>query len=167
MDEWTVTTLKEHIEKILDERETALRRAIDKADERLSETLRGFPQEYGRKDEVQQVREMLDKVRTDHVRRDEFDVLKDNQSQGRGAKLAIGAVSGVVIALVSVTLAVMYARQLTPHEVSSQIITEAPWVTDKPGIDERIRLLEQQIIVLKSNLSAHEVEDRLRDAKKG
>ena len=72
-----------------------------------------------------------------------------------------------MLALISVTLAVMYARQLTSHEVSAQIATEAPWVADKPAIEERIRLLEQQIIVLRSNLSAHAVEDRLRDAKKG
>lgn len=176
MSEWTISTLKEHIEKILEEREVALQAAllqsqiaIEKADARLSDILTEFPQEYGRKDDFEQLRDLISGIRTDHVQRREFDQLKDNQSANRGARIALGAVSGIVVALIAVALGAMYANQISHEEVSAQILSEAPlasvWVKERPVVEARIKLLEQQILSLKLQFAAHEAADRIRFSK--
>ena len=170
---WNITTLKEHFEKILEDRDKALQaaltdsqRAIDKAETRLNEILEGFPQEYGRKSEIEAIETAINLVRVDHVRRQEFADLKDVQAQGRGARLAISAGMGIVIALIAVALGAMYSNQLTNSDVSDQIARESPWATDKPAVEEDIHLLEQQVILLKTQLAAHEAADRIRAVSK-
>lgn len=171
--EWTLITLKEHFETLLRERERAIKAAskasqieINKADARLDEILQAFPQEYVRKDELDKVRSVVDTIRTDHVQRREFDGLKDEQSQGRGARIALVAASGIMLALITVALGSMYANQLTHKDVSEQISIESPWLADRPTLEEDIHLLQQQVVLLKTQLAAHEAEDRVRAAVK-
>lgn len=169
MTEWTIDTLKEHFETILAERDTALKAAlaasetaIAKAETRLNEILEGFPQEYGRKTELELIETEINTIRSDHVQRSEFSELKDAQSQGRGARLAASAALGIIIALITVALGAMYANQLTNHEVSQQIDREAPWLQDKPLIEQRLNKLETKVILLQTSLTTHEATDALR-----
>lgn len=173
MTEWTITTLKEHLEKIIADRDTALQaafsssqEAINKAESRLQEILEGFPQEYVRTEEFDSLIKEINAIKVDHVQRREFDALKDEHSQGRGARVALIAATGVIITLITVALGAMYANQLTHKDVSEQIKIESPWAQDKPGVEEDIHRLEQQIILLKTQFAAHEATDRIRASKK-
>lgn len=171
--DWTLITLKEHFETILDERDKALQSAYDasqealsKANERLDGILQGFPQEYARKEEYEALRQAINSIRVDHVQRREFDVLKDEQTQGRGWRAALIASAGIVVTLIAVALGAMYANQLTHKSVSDQIKIEAPWLADRPLIEEEIHQLEQQVILLKTQLAAHEATDKIRASLK-
>ena len=81
-------------------------------------------------------------------------------------RLAVSGGLGIVIALIAVALGAMYANQLDNKDVSAQITRESPWALDKPGVEEDIHQLQQQIILLKTQLAAHEAADRIRAAKK-
>lgn len=171
--DWTLVTLKEHFETLLEERDKALKaaslasqEAINKASNHLDEILQGFPQEYGRKDDFETLRKEINNIKVDHVQRREFDTLKDEQTQGRGARLAIFATAGIVVTLIAVALGAMYANQLTHKSVSDQIQIEAPWLADKPALEEEIQQLQQQVILLKTQLAAHEATDKIRAALK-
>lgn len=171
--EWNVTVLKEYFDAILKERDDSLKasfiasqNAIDKAETRLNEILEGFPQDYGRKSDIENLEKEINAVKADHVQRREFDTLKDVQSQGRGARLALSATAGVIIALISITLGVMYSNQLTHQEVSNQISREAPWLADRPQIDNELSQQEKEIDALRAELVAHEAADKIREAAK-
>lgn len=172
MSQWTVDTLKEHVDAILDERKTALDAALSaakeadrKADERLDRILQGFPQEYSRKEDLETLEREIRAIRLDHVQRHEFDTLKDTQTQSRGARLALSATAGIILTLIAVTLSVMYAHQLSHRDISQQIAIESPWANDRPGIEKEISDLEHQVLALKTQLALHEAEDRIIIAK--
>lgn len=169
--EWTLITLKEHIELIIDERDKVLKAAFsssqiafEKADSRLDEILQGFPQSYARKDDFESLRAEIGNIKADHVQRREFDGLKEERAQGRGVRITLAALSGIMLALIAVALGAMYANQLTNNDVSNQIDREAPWLADKPAINAEIISLQRQVTSLKFQLSAHEASDRLRAA---
>lgn len=165
--EWTILTLKEHLERLIHERDLALESAqvaINKADSRLDSILEHFPQEFGHKSDYESLLEQVNIIRADHVQRREFEGLKNEQLQSRGTKIALSATSGIVLALIGVSLGTMYANQLSHRDVSQQISVESPWLADKPGIEESIHLLEQQVVLLKTQLASHEATDRIRAA---
>ena len=173
---WTIPTLKEHFERIIADRDIALRaalaasqEAIDKAELRLNEILEGFPQEYGRKSELENLEAAINVIKADHIQRRELAELKDQHaedvselreahSEGRGVRLTVSAGMGIVIALIAVALGAMYANQLTPADVSGQIARETP----KPEVNARLQRLETQQILLRTQLATHEATDKLR-----
>ena len=179
--QWTVETLKEHFEDILSDRDTAIKAsfdasltAINKAEARLNEILLGFPQEHSRKIEFEELEKQMNVIKVDHVQRREFGELKDEQSSGRGARTAITAGMGIVVALIAVALGTMYANQLTNEDVSVQIEREAPWLQDKIEIENELKIIEKQILVLSTTqaqnkasinakLAQHEALDKIRE----
>jgi hypothetical protein len=174
--EWTISTLKAHFDEIIADRDAAVQAALsasqtamDKAEARLNEILDGFPQEYSRKSEIEALETAINAVKADHVQRREFGELKDAQSQGRGARTAFSAALGIIVALIAVALGAMYANQITTKDVSVQIDREAPWLSDRPVVDARLSKLEQQVVLLQTQVKTHEATDRLRAAlsKKG
>ena len=141
MTEWTIDTLKEHFESVLDERDKALRLALFN---------------------VEELERKIEAIKADHVQRSELSVLKEAQAQGRGARLVVSAALGIIIALITVALGAMYANQLTNHDVSNQIDREAPWLRDKPLVEQRLNKLETKVILLQTQLATHEATDALR-----
>jgi hypothetical protein len=168
---WTVETLKEHFEDILADKDAAVKASFDasitamnKVEARLNEILDGFPQEYCRRSDFEELEKQINAIKADHVRREEFSDLKDSQAAGRGARTAVTAVMGIVVALIAVALGSMYANQLTNTDVSSQIERESPWAQDRPEIENELKALEKQILVLQTKQVQHEATDRLRAA---
>lgn len=142
MTEWTIDTLKEHFETLLDERDKSLALAIANVDVLESK---------------------LENIKTDHVQRKEFAELKDAKSQGQGARTTAILALGIIVTLISVALGAMYSNQLTSDDVSNQIHREAPWLADKPVVDSRLNKLETKIVLLQTELKTHEVTDTLRN----
>jgi hypothetical protein len=56
----------------------------------------------------------------------------------------------------------MYSNQNTHEDISNQISRESPWAEDKPQIEEEIHQLQQEIALLKTQLTTHEVTDKIR-----
>lgn len=165
MTEWTIDTLKAHFDDLLSERINTIR-ATDKsfaeAIEKIEVRLNDLSQNYAQKNEYNTLRDELNAVKADHVQRREFNEIKDQQSQGRGARLAAAAAMGIIITLTTVTLGVMYTKQLTHSDISNQIARESPWAADKPQIEDEIHQLERQIVLLQTELATHKATDKLR-----
>lgn len=158
--DWTVDTLKEYFDRLIKEKDEDIR----KAEERITQILGELPQAYGSKTDLDKLEDKINTIKADHVQRTELAALKDSQAQGRGIRTAVSIGMGIVVALISVALAAMYANQLTHHDVSSQIERESPWAKDRPGIENELKTLEKQVLVLNTELERHKAEDRLRAA---
>lgn len=169
MTEWTIETLKAHFDDLLNERINTIR-ATDKsfadAIEKIETRLNDASQRYSSKTAYDNLRKEIESIKVDHVQRREFNEIKDQYSQGRGARLAAAGAMGIIITLITVALGLMYSNQLTHSDISNQISREAPWAEDKTQIEEEIHQLQQQIVLLKTQLATHEVTDRLRFSQK-
>lgn len=164
-EEWTINTLKAHFDDLLTERINTIRaidRSFSEAIEKLEERVNKLAQDYAKSDEVNILRNEISRIKSDHVQRREFNEIKDEHAQGRGIRLALVAASGIAIALITVALGAMYANQLTHADISRQIQIEAPWTADRPGIETEIHTLQQQVVLLKTQLAAHEATDKIR-----
>lgn len=169
MTEWTIETLKAHFDDLLNERINTIR-ATDKsfadAIEKIETRLNDASQRYSSKTAHDNLRKEIESIKVDHVQRREFNEIKDQYSQGRGARLAAAGAMGIIITLITVALGLMYSNQLTHSDISNQISRESPWAEDKTQIEEEIHQLQQQIVLLKTQLATHEVTDRLRFSQK-
>lgn len=168
MTEWTIDTLKAHFDDLLTERINTIRatdKSFTEAIEKIETRLNEIPQSYAQKSEYNTLRDELQAVKADHVQRREFNEIKDQQSQGRGIRIAAAGAMGIIITLITVTLGVMYANQIKHSDISNQIARESPWAEDKPQIEEEINHLQQQVIILKTDLAKHEITDKLRYAQ--
>ena len=132
-EEWTVSTLKEHLDLILSERDRSIREILKSS-----------------ADAISRIEENINTIRADHVTRTEFNELKNSQQQSRGARNAYLGVLGIVVTLIAVALGSMYDRQLTLKDVREQIEHDTPWAKDKQGIEDRLRAVEQNVLVLQS-----------------
>jgi hypothetical protein len=141
---WTPDLLKEHYdEKFCD----------------LNHRFDGFPQEYSTVIEADVVRKQLDVIRSDHVQRRELDEVKEALSEARGSRItAIIAVS-IVMTLIGITLAFAYKNTPTSGDISRQIQIEAPWVSDKAGIEARMDKIttEDQL----ANITIQRLRDKI------
>lgn len=157
MAEWTIDTLKDHFDDLLNERINTIRAAdkvFSEAIDKLGERLNTIPQNYAQKSEYETLRTQIENIKSNHVQRREFDEIKDQYSQGRGARLAAAGAIGIIITLITVALGLMYENQITHSDVSNQISREAPRLED-------IHQLEQELILLRIKLATHEATDKL------
>ena len=117
--------------------------------------LSGFPESYATKLETDILRSALDVIRSDHVARRELEELKSaaahtaerlqvrlDEANGRRQAGVIGV--SVLATVFAVLFGIILNNQITHAEISNQIKTEAPWVTDQPAVDARITELEKQ-----------------------
>lgn len=142
---WTIEALRQHFKERLDRRDHDLEHRFD-----------GFPQEYASKSELDLLRSMLDGIRVDHVRRVEFDEVKQTQREASdsvrkrldeavGRRSAIATLSGVVAVVIAAMLTVAITRTGPSHaDIGAQIQQEAPWITDRPRVESRLAQLEQE-----------------------
>jgi anti-sigma-K factor RskA len=165
MTEWTIDTLKAHFDDLLTERINTIRQteksfaeAIDKIEAQINDA----SQKYASKTSHDNLRKEIEAIKIDHVQRREFNEIKDQQNQGRGARLAAAGALGIIITLITVALGLMYSNQITHEDISNQISRESPWAEDKPQIEEEIHQLQQEIALLKTQLTTHEVTDKIR-----
>jgi hypothetical protein len=160
MAAWTPELLHEHFKDRLDRAEAELRHRMD-----------GFPQEYATRAEMHALRTVMEEMRVDHVQRREVEELKgrlDAETDGIHSKLdeatgrrTAGVVAiTVVMSLVGITLGVMARSGLTHADVSQQIQTEAPWVTDRPDVERRLRALETENEHLRLQIAAMQQLDK-------
>ena len=134
MPEWTPDLLKEHFTERLNRAEEELRHRMD-----------GFPQEFATRSEVTALRTILEEMRVDHVQRREIAEVKarlDSETDGIHQKLdentgrrnATLVAITVVISLLAAMLGIIAKSGVSHSEISHQIQTEAPWVSDRPLI---------------------------------
>lgn len=124
-------SLREYVEKILDEREKrfdnklhAQNEAIFKVEKEFSTMLEGFPQEYAQVSAVDSLRTILDAIRADHVQRREIEELKVTQNQAAGRR--------------SIT------SVLATFAVSVGLVTAGFLFTDRTNLSNKIQELEVQ-----------------------
>jgi len=137
---------------------------IDRALTLLDAALLGFPEKYAtkteiedtrfalekvRSDEIGDVKDQLDSIRTDHVTRKEHDILVNTLSEYQGAQGSTRLWFGVVVAILGVTLGIVWKQQITHTDVAEQIKVESPWLNDKSDIDREISSLQSQNAALK------------------
>jgi hypothetical protein len=73
---------------------------------------------------------------------DRFDALERAVSVSAGRRTAIAGGAGVLVAVVAL-LFTQLSRSIPTHaQIQGQIVTEAPWLQDKPAIEARITRLE-------------------------
>ena len=160
MAKWTADLLKEHYDQRLNHLTEELIRELD-----------GFPQSYASRNDLETLRTLLESVRQDHVTRREIEEMKKAASDGEKtvrAKLdeATGRrVAGVLaVSVLATVFAVMFGvllnNQITHAEITDQIKTEAPWVTDKAVVEERIDALEKQNETLRLRIVQEETLSR-------
>lgn len=165
MNEWTIQTLKDHFDELLNERINTIRasdKSFTEAIEKIEIRLNEIPQSYAQKSEYSTLRDEITLIKSDHVQRRELNEVKDQQAQGRGMRLAGAGAVGIIITLITVTLGVMYSNQIKHSDISSQIARESPWAEDKTQVEEEIHQLQQEVILLKTQLTTHEATDKLR-----
>ncbi len=131
MDEWTITTLKEHLDIVLRERDKGLR-----------DSLRTLT------DSMDRIEERINLLRSDHVTREEVTDIKYAMGQSKGARTAFIAFLSIALTLIAITLGAMYDKQLTHKDVSDQISRESPWAADRPILESRLTEIEKQIALL-------------------
>lgn len=168
MTEWTIETLKAHFDDLLAERINTIRqtdKAFTEAIEKIETRLNEIPQNYAQNAEYNTLRSEIETIKADHVQRREFNEIKDQYSQGRGARLAAAAAMGVIITLITVALGLMYSNQITHADISNQIARESPWAEDKTQIEDEIHQLQQEVVLLKTQLATHEATDKFRYAQ--
>jgi hypothetical protein len=142
---WNVTTIKEHFDDRL---------------RMLHEELVGFPETYARQVSVEAIRQALESVREDHVGRREFDEIRSAQQAGNGRRTAMVGALGVVLTLGAIMFGQLQRSQITHADVTAQIRTEAPWASDRPGVENELRRLaqltvtqSQQIVVMRQQIA--------------
>lgn len=135
-------------------------RHFDARLEDLNRRLDGFPQEYAQAEVVAAIRGQLEQIQGDHVRRDDFDRLRDDVSRGAGHRTAVIGGAGAMLAALGIMFAVVLHGGLTRSEVSAQIRAESPWTSDRPGVEAKIAALEQRDTRLELRLAAAESEIR-------
>ena len=141
---WTPDLLKEHIEDRLN---------------LISHDLEGFPEKYATQDDVRIVRGLVEDIRQDHVHRREIDEVKEQLHEGAGRRVATVIAISVVATLLGVMFAAVWQQQPTHAEIRAQIQTEAPWVSERPGVEARIDKLEQEVTVLQTQVATLKVEN--------
>ena len=82
-DRWTAPLLKEHVDEILAHDHRSLVARLAATDARLDRILEGFPQSYAVKADVEKIREAIEAIRVDHVRRRELDDVKEAAIKAR------------------------------------------------------------------------------------
>ena len=127
---WTPDLLKQHYDERLGHLQDEFIRELD-----------GFPQEYAKRSEVDVLRSTLDSIRTDHVQRREYDDLKNAISESRGGRIAIAAAVSIIITVLVVTFGLLERSVPTNDEIVNIVKTTAPWLDDKPAIEQRLGLL--------------------------
>ena len=130
---WTPDLLKEHY----DER-------LKHLQDEIVRELNGFPQEYAKRSEVEVLRNTLDTIRTDHVQRREYDDLKTSISESRGGRTTIAASVSIVITILVVTFGLIERSVPTNSEIVNIVKTTAPWLDDKPAVEQRLKETERQ-----------------------
>ena len=160
MAKWTPELLYKHFKERLDRSEAELRHRMD-----------GFPQEFATRAEVVSLRTVMEEMRVDHVQRREIAELKtrvDSETDGIHSKLdeaagrrTAGVVAvTVVVSLIGITLGIMSRSGVTHADISQQIQTEAPWVSDRPEVERRLRELENENERLRVQIAAMQQLDR-------
>jgi len=160
--------LKEHFDALFAERDkreeerdkrvaqevVSIRAAVDKAeaaaDKRfaLLNEFRGQAADeasrYALRENVEQIftelRKAIKDVREERDR--ELDAIRAAFDEGRGRRSAFQVAVGIVVALVTVSLGLMWNNQPSRDSIRTQIRQDAPWVEDKPGVLQRITTLE-------------------------
>jgi len=146
---WTPDLLKQHYDERLGHLQDEFIRELD-----------GFPQEYAKRSEVDVLRSTLDSIRTDHVQRREYDDLKNAISESRGGRIAIAAAVSIIITVLVVTFGLLERSVPTNDEIINIVKTTAPWLDDKPAIEQRLRIIERKDQLLELQIQ------RLRDTVK-
>jgi len=143
-ESWTPGLLKQHFDERLNHLTEELIRELD-----------GFPQSYASRNDLETLRTLLESVRQDHVTRREIEEMKNAAAVGdervrtrldeATGRRAAGVLAVSVLATVlAVLFGVLLNNQVTHAEITEQIKTEAPWVTDEPIVNARIAQLEKQ-----------------------
>ncbi len=164
---WTLDALKQYVDSRFDEAIRASELSLNATDARL-ELLNEFRRQSADRDEnfarladLDNVKQRLDAITSDHVRRVEFEdikidlaqksprsdvnSLKDSMLEGRGRRTAGAAAIAVVVFALSLLFGYVLRAGITSADVSDQIQKEAPWNRDKPIYTARIASLEKQI----------------------
>lgn len=144
MTVWTLEALKEHY----DQRFIAVEASAEKELREQRELLAGFPQQYARKEEVNEARQVADKANAELVSRKDFETLEKQVAEAGGHRSALIATASVVVALIVVLLGYIATNRLTTSDVSAQIQKEAPtlspWLRDRPQVEKRLDSLESE-----------------------
>jgi len=154
-DKWSA----EQVLKVLGDR-------IDHLDQEMHRELEGFPEHYATQDQVDTLRNQHDTIRQDHVARREIEEIKERQAgvadrlqtrldEATGRRAAGVLAVSVLATVFAVLFGIILNNQITHAEITDQIKTEAPWVTDAPVVNARITALEKQNANLMLRL-AHE-----------
>ena len=146
---WTPDLLKQHYDERLGHLQDEFIRELD-----------GFPQEYAKRSEVDVLRSTLDSIRTDHVQRREYDDLKNAISESRGGRIAIAAAVSIIITVLVVTFGLLERSVPTNDEIVNIVKTTAPWLDDKPVIEQRLRTIERRDQLLE--LQIQRLQDRVK-----
>lgn len=104
---------------------------------------------------LRDLRDTIDRVRTDHVAREEFQVLNARVVESSGARTTLISVSAVIVTIFVGFLFYVLNNQLTSADVSTQIQKEAPWNRDKAEFTRRLVSLEQELQRLQLKLDTH------------
>lgn len=131
MEEWTIATLKEHLDAVLTERDKSMREILHSSTEA-----------------IERIETRINQITSDHVTRAEFEDVKINFSQNKGAKTAFVASLSIILTLMGITLGAMYDKQVSPEEISRQISRESPWLADRPAIESRLDEIDKHIVEL-------------------
>lgn len=149
----------------------ALTVRLNRMEDHLNHRFEGFPQEYGTAHEVEALRTALEAIRADHVQRREIDEVKAvaNRSSeelrrrldvNTGRRTAYSALAAVVVTLLALAIGFSQNGQLTHQDVTNQIQSEAPWLQDKPEVEQHIQALEVQVQKLQDQLAQVQERDR-------
>lgn len=111
--------------------------------------------------ELRTLSRAIEDIRAEHVNRREFDEVKSRLDEGTGRRTAFIASLSVIIAIFAITFGVILKGGLTSRDVSAQIQTEAPWMSDRPRIEARISALERETERLKTRVAQLEANQRL------
>lgn len=154
-------TLREYIESILDERYrlqdqrfVALERNVEKEDDRFRHLLEGFPQHYATKAEIDQVRSVAEDVKAHLVGRETFEDLKSKVDSNSGFRSSMIMTAGIIMTIVVVLLGVLISQIPTHDQISAQIKSEAPWVSDKPAVESDLKSQHDEIQRLEAQIAA-------------
>jgi len=127
---WTLDAVRQHLDLRLTE---------------LRHDLEGFPEHYATSVEVETLRGRLESVYADHIGRVEFDraiePLRAEQERASGRRTTFVGVLGVLLTVTTFMWAMVVNQQLDHADVSSQIQNEAPWVKDRPQVEQELRAL--------------------------
>lgn len=106
--------------------------------------------------ELRTLSRAIEDIRAEHVNRRELDEVKSRLDEGTGRRTAFIASLSVITAIFAIMFGVILKGGITRQDVSAQIQTEAPWLSDRPGVENRITVLERENEQLKVRLAQAE-----------